>query len=134
MRAKGKPILCQILIMFLFFMGIYLESPKVEPYFACVADERPVSYIGLAESEICEIESCTVEMLGSRTTSVSQRIIERTSVKTNTKLSLAYLCEENALNAFSAFYTTADIVQSPDLYSKTVVLNYIHNQDGKKRL
>lgn len=132
MQAKRKPILCQILIMFLVIMGIYLESPKVDPYFACVAADRPVSYIGLPEAEICEVEPCMAEVMGNRSSSISQRLVARTGTKTNTKISLAYLCQESVSHAFSTFYTAVDNVQSPDLYHKAVVLHYIHNQDGKK--
>ncbi|MBQ9120264.1 MAG: hypothetical protein IJY09_09480 [Lachnospiraceae bacterium] len=109
-----------------------MDSPKVDPYFACMTTNHRVTLIGPAESEISEPDSCTTAMLDSRRESGIERITGRTSSKTNTRFSLDYLCQESVSNPFSTFYTTADSVESPDLYSKTVVLNYIHNQDGKK--
>ncbi len=61
------------------------------------------------------------------------KLTKRSSVKNEIKLVIAILEAhyDNSIYAYAKKVMSGEV--SPDLYSKTLVLNYIHGLDGKKK-
>lgn len=135
MRNKRKGIVCVIIAFFMLFSGMCLENVQTDSSFACAAARNITSYMTSQDMEIVKSEAYTTESINVRNTSYVQQRGNRSSQSRRVmKGSMEFLHINQESQIVSNFYTAADMVQLPELYSKTAVLNYIHNQDGKKRI
>ena len=80
-----------------------------------------------------EIE--VTEIIAARTTTNTQQIIASISnAKKSLKLSVAIIYVTALGLLLSNSFIMSYVTQLPERVSKTIVVNYIHNTDGKKRV
>ena len=134
MKTKYNYIICYILAVFMLLSGMCLESVEADSSFALQTAVQTTASIGSSNHEILCNESCTIEMLGIRGTSYAVSVAKRSNHRTDIRFraSILLLCVEKCAQNFSNFHIAANAIQFPELYAKAVVLNFIHNQDGKK--
>lgn len=132
MQAKCKQILSIILIVFMFVSGMCYEDIQADSLSDCTSVDPTMLYIPALDAEICSNEICTTEMLGVRNISYNNSTVCRTGCKIDIRGVLACLWEGIGTHIFSNFHFAVNTIQFPELYSKAALLNYIHNQDGKK--
>ncbi len=134
MLEKEKRWICKFIVLFILISEMCFENVKADSVFVYTTDSSSDSYLCSSEDAILAQEVCTTEMLGVRTASNMQQIANRvTNNKRELRFLLVFMCVVAVLQLFSNFYTTVDILQLSKRQSKTVVLNYIHNIDGKKK-
>lgn len=134
MKTKYNYLICYILAVFMLLSGMCLENTQADFSFALTKTAQPTSTIGSLSKEILCNESCTIEMLGIRSTSYALNAARRTNYRTDIRVraSVILFCVDKFTQNFSNFHVAVNALQFPELYGKTAVLNYIHNQDGKK--
>lgn len=134
MLEKEKRWICKFIVLSILISGMCFENVKADSIFVYTTDSSSDSYLCSSEDTILAQEVCTTEMLGVRTASSMQQLANRvTNNKRELRFLLVFMCVVAVLQLFSNFYTTVDILQFSKRQSKTVVLNYIHNMDGKKK-
>lgn len=114
------------------FSGMCLNNTKADSLFEYVAESTTTSYIDSLDQERLYNESCTIEMLGVRNTVSILGTIKRSVEKWEGRTSLIVLCIEDMSFQFSNFHIAAITTQCFKGHGRAVVLDYIHNQDGKK--
>ena len=138
MRNRAKKLMCFFLMMFLFISGFCFENNK-EDARTVYAQNAPFSIAEdvLSSKSLCtpDAQRCTLEMLGGNGSLGlirSEGHILR--AKQDVRLNFFYLCQKSfTLKNANHFPGRADICLS--LSSRTtLVTNYIHDSDGKKRL
>ncbi|MDE5908825.1 MAG: hypothetical protein K2H52_08845 [Lachnospiraceae bacterium] len=135
MRKAGKHIVSFILALSMLFSGMCFENVKADssleyPSMQVQGTDAILHSAGIS----CE-EACTTEMLCIRGISgIRQYVSRNTHARKDAKAVLEYLWEDSHLHFYSDFLTAAGSVLSFKSCPGAVVLNYIHNKDGKKRI
>lgn len=134
MKTKSNQIICYILAVFMLLAGMCFENLEADSSFAFYGTAEMTSVIGSLDREILCNESCTIEMLGIRSTSYALSAARRSACRTDIRYRAAIisLCVENFTQNLSNFHIAANAIQFPELYGSAVVLHYIHSQDGEK--
>ena len=140
---KRKQLICKFIVLFLFITGMCFEDVKADSVFAytkiaeCAknAANTEATENGKNVSVYMEKELEVTETIVARSTTNTQQMIASFSTGRKVlKLSIAiiYVTALNLLlsNSYAMAYTT----QLPEPACKTIVVNYIHNTDGKKRV
>lgn len=133
MQRKYKKILSCFLAVFLFLSGICLKNIKADFLLDSTLGTKTSFYITSLGAKICDNEPCTNQMLGICQASHIQNLLYNGNGKTDLKLLFHDAYGDIAGQALSHFQETVYIVQFSQLYSKTVIMQFIHNQDGKKK-
>lgn len=134
MYTRKKSIFCMIIAFFLFFSGMCLENVQADSSLAYIVNNTPIAHTISQETEIVKSEVYTTENLNIRNISYTSQLGNRNmSNRKVMKKSMECWHMRKELQSISNFYTTADVIQLPELCGKTVMLRYIHNQDGKKK-
>ena len=133
-KVKKKQILCLILTLFVFFSGMCFENIKADSLFLFTSEEEPLSYVGTCDVAISDTNLCTTEMLGLNHLSYVGQFANKTAYsKKNIQVSLEIFLTDAGSGSLSNFFETVHAVELHKLCHRFVVLNYIHNADGKKR-
>ncbi len=134
MKTKYNAIICYILAVVMLLSGMCLENVEADSSFALTQTAQTASMIRSLDYEVLCNESCTIKMLGIRDTVYALNASRRTNYRTDIRVraSVILFCVDKYTQNFSSFHAAVNAIQFPELYSKTAVLNYIHNQDGKK--
>lgn len=132
MQRKYKQIVCYILIIFMIVSGMCVKNVKADSVLSCATEHQNNANIDSQDVAICDGEICTTEMLGVRCASHIHN--ESVSLsKTYEKISFVCISSDVFSKCFTKFYMAVNIVQPTEVYSKTAVLHFIHNKDGKKQ-
>ena len=134
MKTKYNQIISYILAVFMLLSGMCLENAEADSLFVSYETAQMASTIGSLEKEILCNESCTIEMLGIRSTSYALNAVRRSNYRMDVRYraAIALFCVEKFAQNLSNFHIAVNAIQFPELYGKAVVLHYIHSQDGKK--
>lgn len=132
MQRRNQKILSYVLAILMLISGMCLGNVKADSFFASSSDSKKVCLSDTINEELAYVESCTEEMLGHQSVANVVSAISNLRLKTENGESLAFLCVDILVPNTIYFYVTEDTVFSPEKHCKTVTLNYIHNQDGKK--
>ncbi len=145
MRSKKSSVVCITLAVILLFLGMCSQFKRADSVLAsfqqmvieaesALADGQQVSleanFIDKAEIDSSYIGNGTSRLItGLRDTFQNFRKGQgRISLKTNVE----FLCIEEILQMFLSFYIVFTAVYFRIRGSETIILNYIHNQDGEK--
>lgn len=141
MLKKNKQWICKLIVLFIFMTGMCFEEIKADPVFVCtiIADNKdavPGEMVQAdnATSVYRESETERTEMLAARSTTNTQQILASVgSVRRTLKLSFALLYVTAVGLLLSNSNGMSYITWISECVSKTTVVNYIHNTDGKKK-
>lgn len=130
MQIKYKKVISYFLITLMLFSGMFYENILEDSLFDYTTVTHSIPYIGTYDDIITDAAICTTEMLGVRTISYVQqnKSPQRIAIKT----AFDYLPVDYISQIFSNFFLTVHVVQFRNLYSQTVLVDYIHSKDGKK--
>ena len=133
-ERKYNRILGYILAALILLSGMCLENTTADSSFAFIQAYNPSdSYMCVVEEQIIEAIPCTIEALGARTISCLVSEGRRANnVKLGIRIIVFLLCAESMIRYISQIKAHDDLCDSIEPYHRTVVLNYIHNTDGKK--
>lgn len=133
-QKKSRRFVSYILAIIMLFMGMYFEDIEVDSFFACAPAETSAAYLNTCDATIMNTNACTAEMLGVRNSSYVGQLAGRfVHGRRDVRITSDFLSADCDSQSLSNLFTTAKILQFPERDSKTVVLNYIHSIDGKKR-
>lgn len=140
MFKKSRPWICKFIVLFLFITGMCFEEVKADSVFACTiisSQDKAKSEVAQAGKKVAvyrEKELEVTETIAARSTANTQQIIASISnAKKSLKLSIAIIYVTVLGLLLSNSYVMAYIAQLPERVCRTIVVNYIHNTDGKKR-
>lgn len=134
MQIKRKKLWCILAIMMIFLSGMYFEESKVDSYFPCTAAET-TSHIFPVKMVIADEQMCTNQMLGIRSNIVaSQLVIRLMNQKGDAKLSFDYLCESSFSKKEGNDYASLEGINLFQEEQSNLIIKYIQNSDGKKRI
>lgn len=140
MFQKCRKLLCIILaiaIVFsgIYYEGIYFESIKINSTIFNTSEQASVPCIYSNNAKIISGEVCTSEMLGISDRFYSRQLTEsQISSRRESKLAVNTLWVDSSLQLLTNYFLDATGLQSPKSYSRAVLVTYIHNSDGKKRI
>ena len=132
MHIKYKKVLSYLLITLMLFSGMLYETILEDSIFDYTTVTHSSPYIGTYGNVITDATVCTTEMLGVRTTSYVQQFAARSQQRIAVKAAFDYLPVDHISQIFSKFFLTVHIVQFRDFCRQAVLVDYIHNKDGKK--
>ena len=138
---KSKQWICKFIVLFIFISGMCFEDVKADSAFVCTMitsqAKDAVNVESMQNGEkiavYMEKELEVTETIVARSTTNTQQVIASFSNGRKVlKLSIAiiYVTALSLLlsNSYARFYIT----QFSECVCKTIVVNYIHNTDGKK--
>lgn len=140
MFEKSKRWICKFIVLFLFITGMCFDEVKADSVFVCtIITESAAKIQTFSEKESVSVyrdnDADATEMLVARSTSDTQQLIAPISTgKRTLKLFVALIYITALMLLLSNPYGMAYIAQMPERVCKTIVVNYIHNTDGKKRV
>lgn len=134
MLNKRKKMLCKMLVFFMLFLGISFGKIPANSLLANTQTSSEDYYLKTCDAFIISEDACTNQMIGIRSASFVREDILRGCFSSKRNLERLTFCLHSNIpsHVFSKFIATANLVQSSKSDKKTVVLSYIHNQDGKK--
>lgn len=143
MFEKRKQLICKFIVLFLFITGMCFEEVKADSAFVCAmltndtknAANTETMQNGEKLAVYMEKEIEVTETIVARSTTNTQQFMTSISNgKRTLKLSVAIIYVAALWMLLSNSYTRYYITQLPERVCKTIVVNYIHNTDGKKRV
>ena len=135
MFQKCRKLLCIILAIAIVFSGIYFESIKINSTIFNTSEQASVPCIYSNNAKIISGEVCTSEKLGISDRFYSGQLMGRQiSSRRESKLAVNTLWVDSSLQLLTNYFLDATGLQSPKSYSRAVLVTYIHNSDGKKRI
>ena len=143
MFEKRKQWICKFIVLFLFITGMCFEEVKADSSFVCTilaSQAKDAANVESMQTEkefavYMEKELEVTEIIAARTTTNTQQIIASISnAKKSLKLSVAIIYVTALGLLLSNSFITSYVTQLLERVCKTIVVNYIHNTDGKKRV
>ena len=135
MRKIANTILCYGIAMVLLLFGINFDEAGALFHTQNVRSESAAAVICSGEATISEVESFSTQIVGTRSESSVQQLVQQSSVgKKDSKMLFCMFMVANLLDNYSGFDNATDVMESSDIHHKVAVLNYIHDLDGKKRV
>lgn len=129
---KNKQWICNLIALIILISGMCTIEVKADSVFL-YPQTAVVTCLEVADEVISSVDVQVTEILCTRNTASSCQIVAQiTNSRKVIKLSMVFLCVAVFSLLLSNFYTTERVVAFPRLGARTVVLNYIHNTDGKK--
>lgn len=132
-RKTANTILCYSIAMILLLFGLNLE--KAEEIF-CTPNSQIESLTApayISKVSITKVEGSATKIIGTRSEWQVQQITKETHQnKKDMKAFLYILKTDGVCDHFNSVMVT-DVTKPQELYHTVVVLNYIHDLDGKKR-
>lgn len=141
--VKSKQWICKFIVLFLFITGMCFEEVKADPVFVCsisTSQMKSMDDVQIASeaeriSVYTENEPEEIEMIVSRSTTNTQQLVSSFGNGRRTlKLSVAIIYVTALGLLLSNSHTRFHIAQLLVCICKTIVVKYIHNTDGKKRV
>ncbi|MBQ8278788.1 MAG: hypothetical protein IJZ23_03010 [Roseburia sp.] len=121
-----------LITLIVLISGMCVDEVRADSVFAC-PNVSVISYIEVTDAVISEPEVQVTELLCTRNTISNGHIIAQImNGKREIKLSMLFLCMAVFSLLLSNFYTAERVVEIQKNGIRTVVLDYIHNADGKK--
>ena len=142
MLEKRRQWICKFIVLFLFISGMCFEEVKADSIFVCTMiaakAQDKANVVAVQDRENVAVyrekELEVTEMIVARSTTNTQQLIATiSSAKKSLKLSVAIIYVTALGLLLSNSFVMAYVTQLPERVCKTIVVNYIHNTDGKKR-
>lgn len=129
---KNKQWICNLIALIILLTGMCTCEVKADPVFVC-PQTAVITGTEAADSVLTEVGVEPTELLCTRNATTSSQIVAQiTNSKRTIKLSMVFLCVSIFSFLYSNFYAVEGVVEYLQPGARTVVVNYIHNTDGKK--
>lgn len=130
---KNKQLIPIVLSLFIFLSGMCLESVHADAMAFCVNKEETI-FLNIYSS-VPHVEARAEELSRGRYNVTTLRAVNQpVQVRRSMRVVYELLCKVDTARASDQLYLTEEnlalIMQEPG----TVVTNYIHDTDGKKRI
>lgn len=129
---KKKQWIYSLIALVILLTGMCVDEVKADSVFLC-PQTAVITNVGKADAVLTDVVVEPTELLCTRNSITGSQITAQiTSCRRTIKLSMVFLCIAVFSLLLSNFYTAERITEFPRLCVQSVVLNYIHNADGKK--
>ena len=129
---KNKQWICNFIAVIILLTGMCVSEVKADPVFLC-PQTAVITSTETVDSVLTEVGVEPTEILCTRNSVTSSQIAAQiTNGRRTIKLSMVFLCVAIFSFLHSNFYTAEREINYPKLSARTVVVNYIHNTEGKK--
>lgn len=131
---KNKQWICYFIALFIFMSGMCFENIKADSLALCTT-KADTAYASLTGSMIPGMEARTEEIAGANRTS---RILgiqnQSVQLRRTVRLFCSYILSLASIALAQKFYMSEEPFLLVKEDGHRIVLNYIHNMDGKKRI
>lgn len=135
MGNKRNKQISVFIILFLFVLGMYLDTFKVHSAFSYAVGDMDSSCIASVASGFADTHVCTAGMLSSRGDRSREQITFRLSLlRRDTGKRPDFLSQNTVCPDEDNFCSFFEEIQSLSENQQELITNYIHNSDGKKRI
>lgn len=135
MRKIANTILCYGIAMILLLFGMNFDEAGALFHTRNVAVESSMPVVYTTGAILSEAETVSAQIVGTKSESPVQQIVNQFSFgKKDTRNIVCILLADILLDNDSYSDKAITVMDSPDIHHRVVVLNYIHDLDGKKRV
>lgn len=135
MRKNKDKWICMVMIVFVFIAGVYGINLKNDSISVCAPMQTTNSYDSSINAVITNTEIGTTEMIGiCDNTNQEQFAIRFQNQNRDTKIFLDFLYQVITSQKEEQSYASVKKIQIVSKIQDTLVINYIHEIDGKKNL
>lgn len=134
MRNRKKTF-CFFMAVLMLLAGIGFENAKISSFLEYSTSDYSAEVIDSGSTITAEDAIISVNMTNLRAASQIRQIsVRNTYSRRNLRLSYAQFFVEAYAQLYAGISKTVSKIALTESYSQTVVLNYIHNTDGKKKI
>ncbi|MBR3683572.1 MAG: hypothetical protein IKL78_01715 [Lachnospiraceae bacterium] len=130
MKGKYSRILCSILAILVTFTGMCLDSVKADSLLPVPSYNHATEYMATSLDDN-SVDSTVIEKPEIRSASYVMSLARRSNPTRDLRISMIALCVKEDAQSESLFSVTVGAAGEPEM-CETVILNYIHETDGKK--
>lgn len=135
MRKKRNEWIGMLMIVLVLIAGVYGSNAKVASLSMCAPVQTTNSYRSSIDAVITNMEMGTIEMIGiCDNTNQEQLAIRFQNQNRDTKIFLDFLYQVITSQKEEQSYASVKMIQIVSKIQDTLVINYIHEIDGKKNL
>lgn len=135
MRKKRNEWIGMLMIVLVLIAGVYGSNAKVASLSMCAPVQTTNSYRSSIDAVITNMEMGTIEMIGiCDNTNQEQLAIRFQNQNRDTKIFLDFLYQVITSPKEEQSYASVKKIQIVSKIQDTLVINYIHEIDGKKNL
>lgn len=135
MRIRNYKTICFILAIIVLLSVMGLDNMKPASSFGCAPMEKIHCYLLSADAANKDAQLCTTEMLEIYDNIVMQQLTSQLfSEDRETSVSLDFLSFNSFFISKGRFCTGLRGIQFLNQKNNEIVITYIHNSDGKKRI
>lgn len=130
---KNKQWICYLIALFLLLSGLGLETMTLDTALFSV-QQKESTFIQIYNPHL-SFEARAEELSRATYSSTIQRMSNSNQlIRRNLRVIYELLCKVDEAGLSDKFYMTEDILAFAKQGCSSVVVNYIHNMDGKKRI
>ena len=130
---KNKQWICIVLSLFILLSGMCLERIHTDAVVFCV-QKKEATFLDIYQS-VPSMEARVEEISREDYTATLQRATNQTvQIRKTLRVVYELLCKVDTTGLSEKFYETEETSASIRQELLSVVANYIHNSDGKKRI
>lgn len=135
MRKKRNEWIGMLMIVLVLIAGVYGSNAKVASLSMCAPVQTTNSYRSSIDAVITNMEMGTIEMIGiCDNKNQEQLAIRSQNQNRDTKIFLDFLYQVITSQKEEQSYASVKKIQIVSKIQDTLVINYIHEIDGKKNL
>ena len=135
MSKIANTIICYGIAIILLCFGMRFDEAEALFYTRNVGLESVAEGVCAGRTTISEVDSTSTKLVGTKNESQTGQIIKQSqNMKRDAKMLFCILTVADLGNFISNSDQVTCEIKSVDLYHRVVVLNYIHDLDGKKRV
>ena len=135
MYIKNCKSVCLILAIFVFLSGICFGNDITESMFFCVPIEETNEGVDFTNTLFSNGNQSTDVVPDNRVSIRTQQVNNQIMAsKKSYKLSFVFLCADVFSMTSGKFFATSEMMQLSKLHQEEVIVHYIQNSDGKKRI
>lgn len=130
-----KRLFCFFMAVFMLLAGLGFENAKISAYFACNTSDISSDTINSGSRITADEAIVSSDMTDLRTVSQLKQVkVRNTYCRRSMRLSYVAFSMVTGSQLHTYSSKTVRRLALAEPYSQTVVLNYIHNTDGKKKI
>lgn len=131
MLKMNERLLCCVVAVILFFIGMCLETAETDSSFLYAKTMNVESAISSVDYLVESTDSCTTEMIGKNNTISLRGEMGRNAIRWDRSILLSIIV--GAILQYLLYLNSAVRGEKyAILHSETVAVNYIHHKDGEK--
>ena len=135
MSKIANTIICYSIAIILLCFGMRFDEAEALFYTRNVGLESVAEVVCAGRTTISEVDSTITKFVGTKNESQTGQIIKQSqNMRRDAKMLFCILAVTDLGNFISNSDQVTCEIKSVDLYHRVVVLNYIHDLDGKKRV